>query len=193
MLSGFLLTRVHKPQERAGAFYWGRGAGIWPATLVAAVPASLVVYVMAVLRPDWGSIVASLFLVQTWLPHTQPTLPGNPVTWTLSVELALAVKHGWRIRLHPAVPVLALCAYTYASFQLLDHLPTYWALQLSCTERPVLAVLAALIMLAFTQREIRGHHGLLVRGGTREPVDRAPHAGIHTPAAARGTTPICGR
>ncbi|MCX4775290.1 acyltransferase family protein [Streptomyces sp. NBC_01264] len=229
VLSGFLLTWVHKPQERAGAFYWRRIARIWPASLVAAVPAFFVFYRMAGVRVDWGSFIASLFLVQTWLPHAQPSLPGNPVTWTLSVEvlfyalfpfvarrivkvstrtltvltaaglvamivadhvgnanyrapwsfwvnqtpvfhlpeflvgitLALAVKRGWRMRLHPAVPVLGLCAYTYAYFQLQAGLPAYWGQQLSYTERPTIAVLSALIMLAFTQREIKGQRGLL--------------------------------
>ncbi|MGW2588255.1 acyltransferase family protein [Streptomyces virginiae] len=228
VLSGFLLTWVHKPQERAGAFYWRRIARIWPATLVAAVPAVLVFYAMEGLRPDWGSLLASVFLVQTWLPHAHPALPGNPVTWTLSVELffyalfpfaarrivkvstrhlvlvtamglaamvavhhlagldsqplaswvartpvfhlpeflvgitlALALKRGWRIRLHPSVPVIALCAYTYVYYQLDASLPEYWTQQLGYTVRPTVAVLAALVILAFAQREIDGHRGLL--------------------------------
>ncbi|MEV7415674.1 acyltransferase [Streptomyces sp. NPDC089919] len=229
VLSGFLLTWVYKPQQSAGAFWWRRIARIWPATLVAAIPAYYVFYVMAKEHRDWGSIVSSVFLVQNWFPGAYPTLPGNPVTWTLGVELlfyalfpfaarglvrlstrtlvvltaagllamvavdhfafahlsdkmaswvmrhplvylpefllgmtlALAVKRGWRLRLHPAVPVLALAAYVYAYYQLRAQLSPYWDEQLEATVRPSIAVLAALIMLAFVQREIAGRRGVM--------------------------------
>ncbi|MFJ5552910.1 acyltransferase family protein [Streptomyces sp. NPDC093225] len=229
VLSGFLLTWVHKPEQSAGAFYWRRMARIWPATLVAALPAYYVFYVLAHEHRDWGSIVSSIFLVQNWFPDAYPTLPGNPVTWTLCVEmlfyalfpfaaralvrlstrrlvvltaagllgmvavnhyafaylsdrtaswvmrhpivympefllgitLALAVKRGWRLPLHPAVPVLALGAYVFAYYQARHRLPEYWDKQLECTVRPSIAILAALIMLAFVQREIAGRRGLM--------------------------------
>ncbi|MFJ7160072.1 acyltransferase family protein [Streptomyces sp. NPDC101118] len=229
VLSGFLLTWVHKPEQRAGAFYWRRIARIWPATLVAAVPAYYVFYVMAKEDRDWGSIISSLFLVQNWFPGAYPTLPGNPVTWTLGVELlfyllfpfaarvlvrmrtrnlwlltaagllgmvvvdhvayaelsgkmaswvmrhplvympefllgitlALAVKRGWRMPLHPAVPVAALAAFVYAYYQARAALPPYWDQQLEALVRPGIAILAALIMLAFVQREVAGHRGIM--------------------------------
>ena len=37
--------------------------------------------------PDWPSFFASVFLVQGWFENVDPTLPGNGVTWTLSVEV----------------------------------------------------------------------------------------------------------
>ncbi|MEV7418370.1 acyltransferase [Streptomyces sp. NPDC089919] len=231
VLSGFVLTWTHKPEQSAGAFYWRRIARIWPATLVTAVPAYLVFYVMAHQRTHWGSLVSSLFLVQNWFPNSRPSLPGNPVTWTLSVELlfyalfpfaarflvrlrtrslvvltaaglasmvlvsnlagahhpaafaawiartppyhlpeflvgitlAVAVRRGWRPRLHPAVPLLALAAYTYAYYRWIPRLSDTWSQQAGYSLRPVIAVLAALVMLAFVQREIAGRRGLLNR------------------------------
>ncbi|RAG82038.1 acyltransferase [Streptacidiphilus pinicola] len=90
VLSGFLLTWSWRPgRQSLGGYYWRRFGRIWPAHLVATIPAMLLFYDIG-----WGSdhtnllsTVSSLFLLQTWFPGVQPTLPGNPVTWTLSVEL----------------------------------------------------------------------------------------------------------
>ncbi|MFC7886474.1 acyltransferase family protein [Streptomyces sp. NPDC057376] len=87
VLSGFLLTWSHKPGNGKKVFYWRRFGRIYPAHLVAAVAAVAVFYGMGDDRTDAVSFVASLLLVQAWLPDAVPTLPGNPVTWTLSVEL----------------------------------------------------------------------------------------------------------
>ncbi|WP_329131960.1 acyltransferase [Streptomyces sp. NBC_01476] len=87
VLSGFLLMWVFKPHESPGVFYWRRVGRIWPAHLVALLLAIQAYYIMADLTIDWPSLIQSVFLVQTWAPHVTPTLPGNEVTWTLSVEL----------------------------------------------------------------------------------------------------------
>ncbi|MFC4035461.1 acyltransferase family protein [Streptomyces polygonati] len=87
VLSGFLMMWVFKPREHPGVFYWRRIGRIWPAHLVALPLAIYSYYVMAHLTIDWPSLILSVFLVQTWFPHVYPTLPGNEVTWTLSVEL----------------------------------------------------------------------------------------------------------
>ncbi|MDX2704365.1 acyltransferase [Streptomyces sp. PA03-6a] len=229
VLSGFLLTWVFKPQEHPVAFYWRRVARIWPAALVAAVPAIYVFYVKAHVPIDWKYVIASLFFVQNWFPHATPTLPGNPVTWTLGVEvlfyalfpllarvvvrlrtpllvavtvaglvgmwavdwwasatldgpmarwimrhpavylpefllgmtMALLIRRGWRIPLRPFVPVALLLAYVYAYVQLRAHLSSGYDAQLDYTLRPVIAVLAVLIMVAFVQRDIAGHRSVL--------------------------------
>ncbi|SCE51558.1 Peptidoglycan/LPS O-acetylase OafA/YrhL, contains acyltransferase and SGNH-hydrolase domains [Streptomyces sp. DvalAA-14] len=87
VLSGFLMMWVFKPHEHPGVFYWRRVGRIWPAHLVSLLLAIYAYYIMAHLTIDWPSLILSVFLVQTWPPHVYPTLPGNEVTWTLSVEL----------------------------------------------------------------------------------------------------------
>ncbi|MFJ8658619.1 acyltransferase family protein [Streptomyces sp. NPDC093795] len=229
VLSGFLLTWVYKPHEHPFAFYIRRVARIWPATLVAAVLAYYVFYERANLAVEWKSFIASLFLVQNWLPDATPTLPGNPVTWTLSVEIlfyalfpllarfvvrmrtpllvgltvvglvcmwavnwwafdslepatarwvmrhplvylpqfllgmtvALLLRRGFRIPMRPIVPLALLGAYVYGYFQLRASLSAAYDAQLEYTLRPTVAVIAALIIIAFVQREIAGHRGLL--------------------------------
>jgi peptidoglycan/LPS O-acetylase OafA/YrhL len=104
VLSGFLLTWVFKPREHPCSFYWRRVGRIWPAHLVATIPAIWAYYVLAHVQINWTGLIASVFLVQTWIPHVQPTLPGNQVTWTLSVEvffyflLPFIAPIAWRLR-----------------------------------------------------------------------------------------------
>ncbi|MEV8315197.1 acyltransferase [Streptomyces sp. NPDC059900] len=86
VLSGFLLTWGHRPGTLARLFYWRRAGRILPAHLVATIPVIWVFYVWGGVPTDDFSFVASLFLVQTWFPGVVPTLPGNGVAWTLSVE-----------------------------------------------------------------------------------------------------------
>ena len=229
VLSGFLLTWVFKPTEHPGAFYWRRVGRIWPAHLAASVLGVYAYYIAAELEIDWPSLISSLFLVQTWFPHVTPTLPGNEVSWTLSVELlfyalfpflaplvvrlrtrtlaaataagmagmwavnwwaaaalepsaegwvmrlplvylpefllgmtlAMAVKRGWRLPLHPAVPVLALLVYTVGYYQGRVRLAAPVVAQLDYLVRPTVGVLTALVILAFVQREVRGVRGVL--------------------------------
>jgi peptidoglycan/LPS O-acetylase OafA/YrhL len=87
VLSGFLLTWSHKPAASKRVFYWRRIGRIYPAHLVAAALALAVFYGLGSDRTDTPSLISSLLLVQTWRPDAVPNLPGNPVTWTLSVEL----------------------------------------------------------------------------------------------------------
>ncbi|MEU6093993.1 acyltransferase [Streptomyces sp. NPDC047079] len=87
VLSGFLLTWSHRPGIPKRVFHWRRVGRIYPAHLVAAGLALAVFYGLGGDRTDAPSLISSLLLVQTWLPNAVPTLPGNPVTWTLSVEL----------------------------------------------------------------------------------------------------------
>ncbi|WP_433892486.1 acyltransferase family protein [Streptomyces sp. CA-111067] len=87
VISGFLMTWVFKPHEHPGVFYWRRVGRIWPAHLVALILGVYAYYIRAHLTIHWPSLISSVFLVQTWFPTVTPTLPGNEVTWTLSVEL----------------------------------------------------------------------------------------------------------
>jgi peptidoglycan/LPS O-acetylase OafA/YrhL len=229
VLSGFLLMWVFKPAEHPLVFYWRRVGRIWPAHLVALLLAIQAYYIMAHLPIDWPSLIQSVFLVQTWAPHVTPTLPGNEVTWTLSVELlfyalfpllgrvatrcrtrvlvvatalgligmwltawissdvaspatagwimrlpvvylpefllgltvAVAVRRGWRLPLRPVVAVLLLAVYVGVFYQGEKHFSPGVILQLQYTQRPVVALLAVLIVLAFVQREVRGLRGVL--------------------------------
>ncbi|WP_052433996.1 acyltransferase family protein [Streptacidiphilus melanogenes] len=95
VLSGFLLTWTWQPgRQSTGGYYWRRLGRIWPAHLVATVTAMLLFYNLGSGigwgkdTTDLGSTLSSIFLVQAWIPGVHPILPGNPVTWTLSVELA---------------------------------------------------------------------------------------------------------
>ncbi|MEU8886870.1 acyltransferase [Streptomyces sp. NPDC048442] len=229
VLSGFLLTWVFKPQEHPLAFYWRRIGRIWPASLVAAVLGVYAYYIAAHHAIDWPSLISSLFLVQTWFPGVTPNLPGNEVTWTLSVELlfyalfplaariavrlrtrtlalltglglvgmwavnwwaaatfsspaegwimrnpliylpqfllgmtvALAVRRGWRLPMRPIVPVLLLGLYVYGYYQGRARLSDAVVGQLDYMVRPTIALLSMLIIVAFVQREINGHRGIL--------------------------------
>ncbi|MEC3994213.1 acyltransferase [Actinacidiphila sp. DG2A-62] len=229
VLSGFLMMWVFKPKEHPGVFYWRRVGRIWPAHLVALVLGIYAYYIAAHLKINWPSLIASAFLVQTWSPNVTPTLPGNEVTWTLSVELlfyalfpllgriavrlrtrwlaaatavglagmwavdwfatahyspahagwvmrhpavylpqfmlgmtmALAIKRGWRLPLRPVVPIALLAAYVYCYYQGRARLSAPTVAQLDYTVRPIVAILSALVILAFVQREVRGLRGLL--------------------------------
>lgn len=87
VLSGFLLTWGHRPRTPKRVFYWRRAGRIYPAHLVAAAAAVAVFYGLGDRHGDALSLLSSLLLLQTWLPDATPALPGNPVTWTLSVEV----------------------------------------------------------------------------------------------------------
>ncbi|MFG2647338.1 acyltransferase family protein [Streptomyces sp. NPDC048436] len=98
VLSGFLLTWGHRPGTSARLFYWRRFGRIGPAHLVATVPCVWVFYLWGGVPTDVFSFVASLFLVQTWFPGVVPTLPGNGVAWTLSVEVFFYLLFPYAIR-----------------------------------------------------------------------------------------------
>jgi len=87
VLSGFLMMWVYKSGEHPASYWWRRVGRIWPAHLVALVLGVYAYYIAAHQTIHWPSLISSVFLVQTWFPSVTPTLPGNEVTWTLSVEL----------------------------------------------------------------------------------------------------------
>ncbi|WP_051940272.1 acyltransferase family protein [Phaeacidiphilus oryzae] len=231
VLSGFLLTWIYKPGEHLGSYYWRRFGRIFPATLAALPLAIFADYYLSGVRINWFGLISSVLLIQTWFPHIQPELPGNGVTWTLSVELlfyalfplavgwilrmrsrwlvpltaasllamyavcwwsaanfsqsiagwvmrtplvylpvfltgmttAVLLKRGWRLRMHPALPVLLVLGYTVAYYQGRAHLSASLVAQLDYLVRPVVTVLSALVVTAFVERELLGRKGLLNR------------------------------
>lgn len=104
VLSGFVLTWSFKPREHPLSFYWRRVGRIWPAHLMATLLALAVLFYVGSGVPDWSSFWASVFLVQNWSNDVSPALPGNGVTWSLSVEmlfyalLPFVARAAYRIR-----------------------------------------------------------------------------------------------
>jgi len=89
VLSGFVLTWSVRPGYRPGRFWWGRLARVYPAHLVALVPAVVGLVLTARLPDIWPRLLAfSAPLVQAWHPSDVYYLGINPVTWSLSCEMA---------------------------------------------------------------------------------------------------------
>jgi peptidoglycan/LPS O-acetylase OafA/YrhL len=85
ILSGFVLTWSTAPGTPAGRFYRRRVARIYPSHLA--------LLVLALALPVSGpvsvrSVLASLFLVQAWIPRGDITFGLNGVAWSLSCEAA---------------------------------------------------------------------------------------------------------
>ncbi|MGY3520305.1 acyltransferase family protein [Micromonospora sp. PTRAS2] len=85
MLSGFVLTWISKPDERARTFYQRRFAKIYPVHFVTTVIAIfLVAWTYAV--PGWQVVTRHVFLVQTWFPDQFSYFGLNGVSWSLACE-----------------------------------------------------------------------------------------------------------
>ncbi|MGV9288829.1 acyltransferase family protein [Streptomyces sp. NPDC003719] len=163
VLSGFLLTWSHKPTNGKGTFYWRRFGRIYPAHLVAAVAAIAVFYGMGNDHTDAVSLISSLLLVQAWLPNAMPTLPGNPVTWTLSVELLfyalfpllIGRLRAWRTRTLAIVTVaglVAMWAVHVAADHYLNAHDASWVMR-----HPVVYLPQFLVGVTFAIALRRGH------------------------------------
>jgi peptidoglycan/LPS O-acetylase OafA/YrhL len=135
----------------------------------------LVIRVAERLRTRWlvgGSAVAlvGMFGVSTWADAsfagpTAAWIQRHPVfflpQFVLGLTLALALRRGWRVPLHPSVPLGALALTTYGYYQGRARLSPEAVAHLDHGLRPVLAVLAVLVVVACVQREIDGRRGLL--------------------------------
>jgi peptidoglycan/LPS O-acetylase OafA/YrhL len=89
MLSGFVLAWSARPGDRPGPFWGRRFARIYPLHLTTwagflALSAAGLLYAR---QPPAGAIVASLFLVQDWIPVERIYYGVNPPAWSLSCEL----------------------------------------------------------------------------------------------------------
>lgn len=103
VLSGFVLTWAFRPDRTNKEFFINRFARIYPlhlATLGASLGAFLIVG-----RPlggyvgTWIGTVASIFLVQGWIPgHPNIRQAWNGVAWSLSVEAFFYLLSPWLIR-----------------------------------------------------------------------------------------------
>jgi len=114
VLSGFLLTWVWRPGERAGSYYWRRFGRIWPAMIATMPLAILAYYTMAHVPINRFGLLMALLCLQTWFPHIQPTLPGNEVAWTLSVEVLFYALFPLLVRWAMRLPARALAAASAA-------------------------------------------------------------------------------
>ncbi|MEU4390543.1 acyltransferase [Kribbella sp. NPDC023855] len=93
VLSGFVLTWSAQPGTKVRTFYRRRFARIWPAHIVALVPAMFVFYRFDPPENMWWIkpfsitvLVLSVFLLQGWSNDSAILYGGNPASWTLSVE-----------------------------------------------------------------------------------------------------------
>ncbi|WP_326554238.1 acyltransferase family protein [Micromonospora sp. NBC_01813] len=89
VLSGFVLTWSVRPGYRKGRFWLGRIVRVYPAHLVALILAMAGLVVSARVPDVWPQqLVGSALLVQAWHPSDVYYLGINPVTWSLSCEIA---------------------------------------------------------------------------------------------------------
>jgi peptidoglycan/LPS O-acetylase OafA/YrhL len=87
LLSGFVLTWSQRSGEASTAFYRRRAARV--------LPNHFVTWLGAVALFSWtgtaihrGPTVGSLLLVQAWVPQRSWWFAGDPVSWSLSCEIA---------------------------------------------------------------------------------------------------------
>ena len=80
VLSGFVLTWSHQPHQFARRFWRNRFARVWP---LHALTWALVV---ATITGVGGGPMASLGLVQAWVPHASFYFAANGPSWSLSCE-----------------------------------------------------------------------------------------------------------
>ncbi|WP_433014020.1 acyltransferase family protein [Kribbella sp. CA-294648] len=93
VLSGFVLTWSAQPGTKVSTFYRRRFARIWPAHIVALVPAMFVFYRFDPPENIWWIkpfsitvLLLSVVLLQGWSNDSAILYGGNPASWTLSVE-----------------------------------------------------------------------------------------------------------
>lgn len=97
-------------------------------------------------------------LIATWV--CRPPVYYLP-QFLLGMTLAVALKRGFRLRIHPAVPIALLLAYDIAYYKLRAHASPVTRSLLDHTLLITISILAGLIIVAFVQREIAGRKGLL--------------------------------
>lgn len=115
LLTGFVLTWVHKESDTARQFYRRRLARIYPNHLVMWLAGLTFAIALGQHTPALG-VPLSLIMMQAWALSPAIALAVNPVSWTLSVDLlfyALFPLLIWRVtRMKPArlraVAVLAV-------------------------------------------------------------------------------------
>ncbi|MER7049442.1 acyltransferase family protein [Streptomyces jumonjinensis] len=87
MLSGYVLTWVARPTDRAGGFWRRRLVRVFPNHLVMlAVTAILMVTVLDQVFDERKALL-NVLLLQAWSPHLDVRTAFNSVSWSLSAEL----------------------------------------------------------------------------------------------------------
>ncbi|MFD3658761.1 acyltransferase family protein [Streptomyces sp. NPDC058620] len=176
VLSGFVLAWTYDGKSvPAAVFLWRRFARIWPLLAVSTV-ASMAVW--RALGTDFSlrGAVATLTLVNAWVPERPYLVGGNPAAWSLSDEawfyllfpvlLALPLMRSARGRVAIAVTVCAASVGVWLSGALLtDSLLRVWALDYFPPTRTLQFVLGVAA-------------GLAVKRGWRPP------GGLHVAVAA---------
>ncbi|MFK0261837.1 acyltransferase family protein [Streptomyces angustmyceticus] len=91
ILSGYVLTHSARPTDTARAFWRRRAAKILPnhvLTWCVVIGALACAGAAAATRASaWPANLASLFLVNTWVPSQRFLSAGNPVSWSLAAEM----------------------------------------------------------------------------------------------------------
>ncbi|MDX3229218.1 acyltransferase [Streptomyces sp. ME19-01-6] len=94
VLSGFVLTWAHRPGDRPGGFWRRRWWKIfpnhllaWTMTLVLFAVAASEIPIPAPPGDGTGAAVASLFLVQDWIPDIDVYSGFNTPAWSISCEV----------------------------------------------------------------------------------------------------------
>lgn len=94
VLSGFVLTWALRPTDTAPSFYRRRILKIYPNAVITGVVGILLVFfvtsqtvVYGGQRPGVGTVIAHLFLVQSWSPDWLVRTAINPPAWSLSCEV----------------------------------------------------------------------------------------------------------
>ncbi|MFJ5927742.1 acyltransferase family protein [Kitasatospora sp. NPDC092948] len=107
VLSGFVLAWSARPDDTRRAFWRRRAAKVLPnhfATWALAIALMLATGIAPSpfeTIPDLASVhhflpsLASLLLVQSWIPDLGYAVSGNPVSWTLACELLFYLSFPW--------------------------------------------------------------------------------------------------
>ncbi|WP_172803294.1 acyltransferase [Alloactinosynnema sp. L-07] len=87
MLSGFVLTWVSRPTDKAKTFWRRRMARVFPNHLVMFIVTAILM--VSVLGQAFNTkfALANIFLVQAWFPQLDVRIAFNAPSWSLSAEL----------------------------------------------------------------------------------------------------------
>ncbi|MEU9116167.1 acyltransferase [Streptomyces sp. NPDC048483] len=88
ILSGYVLTHSARPHDSAGSFWRRRAAKILPNHIVTWCAMMMALAASGVVNSKTAPEgIASLLLVHPWIPQQSFASGGNPVSWSLGVEM----------------------------------------------------------------------------------------------------------